>query len=185
MRARTFVVIAAGLVAAACHGRNGSPTAPSKQPSLQFSAAPNPVPYFGVATGCAGSTQSLDTWYYTFTITNVGDAPFAVSSFSGRITSPLLAGPIDVTYDAGTFVAAFGTSTIGAQGSVSSLLCVTGPYGSSTLTWTFTDTQSGGSFSAPTIQFLSMPASGGGASGGGGGGRSGGAGLLGAAAGIR
>lgn len=131
-----------------------SSTEPSRPPSLTFVVTPNPVPYGGIATGCAGSTTALKTWYYTLRINNVGQGSFVAAAFSGRVTGPGLPAPVDTPYPASTFTAAFGASSIPAQGFVTGALCVTGEYDSLSLTWTFTDANGGGSFTAPVIHFL-------------------------------
>jgi len=135
----------------------GSPAAPQPQPqpapSLTFSITPNPVPYAGILPGCAGNPGLSKTWLYTLRISNVGNAAFEVSSFSSRVTSPLLATPVDTPYNATTFGQAFGATTIQTQGSLSGSLCVFGPYDSATLVWTFVGASGGGTFSTPSITF--------------------------------
>ena len=166
MVTRALPLLILGLLAAACGGTGASPTSPSKAPALTFTATPNPVPYYGLAVGCGGATQSLDTWYYTLSITNNGSANFSIGSFSARVTSPLVTSPVDVPYAANTFAAAFGATTIAPQATVSAPLCVAGAYGSSTLTWTFVYSHTGPSFTDTTTQFHPLPITGGGRGGG-------------------
>lgn len=130
-----------------------SSTEPSRPPSLTFVVTPNPVPFAGMASGCAGSTATLKTWYYTLRINNVGQGTFIAAAFSARVSGPGLPAPVDTPYPASTFTTAFGASSIPPQGFVSGTLCVSGEYDSLSLTWTFTDANGGGSFTSPSIQF--------------------------------
>jgi hypothetical protein len=151
---RRFALAACVLVLVATTSCTKSSTEPSKPPALTFVVTPNPVPHTGIATGCAGSTTALKTWNYTLRINNVGEGTFVPAAFSARVSGPGLPAPIDTPYPASQFAAAFGTSSIAPQGSVTGQLCVTGEYDSRTLVWTFTDANGGGSFTSPTIQFL-------------------------------
>jgi hypothetical protein len=146
---RLLLALGCSFVLAGCG--NGSPAAPS--PSLTFTVTPNPVPYSGLLAVCEGATSAIKTWVYTLRIQNTGNAGFVVSSFSGRVTSPLLPNPVDIPFDAGRFAAAFGTTTIAPQATVSSPLCVAGHYDSATLVWTIVGASGGGTFTAPPIQF--------------------------------
>jgi len=154
MKTRCSLLLTLFVSVVAC---GGSPTAPQPQPqpapSLAFSITPNPVPYAGILTGCAGNPGLSKTWLYTLRISNTGNAAFVVSSFSSRVTSPLLPTPLDTPFDATTFGQAFGATTIQAQGAVSGSLCVFGPFDSATLVWTFVGASGGGTFSTPTITF--------------------------------
>jgi hypothetical protein len=146
---------------------NGCGVAPSNEvivvvgstagpPNLTFTITPNPVGFFGVTPGCAGSTIALKTWVYTLRITNQGSGPFTIGSFSARVSAPVLPGPVDIPYTAGDFVQVFGSAVIPPGGSVQSPLCVAGHYDDATLVWTFRDL-GGAAFIAPVIQFLRSP----------------------------
>jgi hypothetical protein len=125
-------------------------------PVLTFTITPNPVPFYGVGAGCAGSTIPHKVWLYVLRITNQGSGPFTIGSFSARVTSPLLPAPYDVPYPPGHFTLAFGASTIPPAGALQGLLCVTGNFDNATLEWTFVDV-SGAAFKAPVIRFLPAP----------------------------
>jgi hypothetical protein len=125
-------------------------------PQLTFTVTPNPVPFAGVFPGCANSPVASKTWVYTLRIANQGNGPFTIGSFSSRVTSPLLPGPVDTTYPPGQFTLAFGASTIPPKGAVESLLCVAGHFDDATLVWTFVDV-AGASFATPVIRFLRSP----------------------------
>jgi hypothetical protein len=137
------------VIASAC----SSPTSPT-QSTLAFTISPNPVPTAGVTLGCAGTVVPLKSWFYTLTIQNTSNVPFVVASFSASVTPPGTSTPIVTPYDASLFAAAFGSTTIPAQGALQGPLCVGGAYDSATLTWTFVGASGAGSFTTPVIRFL-------------------------------
>ena len=144
-----LVAVVLGAIASAC----GGPTSPTRS-TLAFTVTPNPVPTAGVTLGCAGTVVPVKSWFYTLTIQNTSSVPFVVASFSASVTPPGASTPIVTPYDASLFAAAFGSTTIPAQGALQGPLCVGGAYDSATLTWTFVGASDAGSFTTPVIRFL-------------------------------